>query len=103
MLITEEIVTEALKSVIDPELKLNVVELGLIYGVDIMDEGKSLEIRMTLTSPMCPFGPEMVNEIRTVGESMPGVDTVEVKVVWDPPWDPKTMLPDEIKDKLGIW
>lgn len=103
MLLTEEIVMEALKVVQDPEIRLGIVDLGLIYGVDLQNEGRNLEVRMTLTTPACPYGPELISEVQTVAASLPGVDSAEVVVVWDPPWDPKTMATDEIKDKLGIW
>jgi len=103
MLITADIVMEALKSVQDPELRLGIVDLGLIYGVDLDDDGKNIEVRMSLTSPGCPYGPQLVNEVRTVASGLPGIDTAEVHVVWDPPWDPRKMASDEIKDKLGLW
>ncbi len=103
MLLTEEIVMEALKVVQDPEIRLGIVDLGLIYGVDLQNEGRNLEVRMTLTTPACPYGPALISEVQTVAASLPGVDSAEVRVVWDPPWDPKTMATDEIKDKLGIW
>jgi len=101
--VTEESVTEVLRAVFDPELRLSVVDLGLIYGVDIQNDGRNIEVRMTLTSPACPFGPVLVDVVRTVAGSLPGVDTADVRIVWDPPWDPRTMASDEVKDKLGIW
>ena len=99
----EHRVTEALRAVLDPEMRLSVVDLGLIYGIDIQNDGRNIEVRMTLTTPACPYGPALVNEVRTVAASLPGVDTADVRIVWDPPWDPRTMASDEIKDKLGIW
>ncbi len=103
MLITQEIVMEALKEVKDPELHLGIVDLGLVYGVDVEDGGKHVEVRMSLTSPGCPYGPQMVNDVRFAVTALPGVETADVRVVWDPPWDPRKMASDEIKDKLGIW
>ncbi|MEW5701630.1 MAG: metal-sulfur cluster assembly factor [Candidatus Zixiibacteriota bacterium] len=103
MLVNQDIVMGALKEVQDPELRLSVVELGLIYGVDVENEGRNIEVRMTLTSPGCPYGPQLVHEVRDAVSALPGVDTADVRVVWDPPWDPRTMTSDEIKDKLGIW
>jgi metal-sulfur cluster biosynthetic enzyme len=99
----EELVMEALKEVQDPELRLGIVELGLIYGADVANDGKSVTVRMTLTSPACPYGPMLITDVKNVVDNLPGVDKAEVKIVWDPPWDPKTMASDEIKDKLGIW
>jgi metal-sulfur cluster biosynthetic enzyme len=103
VLINQDIVMEALKSVQDPELRLNVVELGLIYGVDLQNLGRNIEVRMTLTSPGCPYGAQLINEVRDTIGNLPGVDTADVRIIWDPPWDPRTMAADEIKDKLGIW
>lgn len=103
MIIDEDFVKEALKAVIDPEIHLNVVDLGLIYGVDIQNDGRNIEVQMSLTTPACPYGPELINDVRQTAAGLPGVDTAEVRIVWDPPWDPRTMASDEIKDKLGIW
>jgi metal-sulfur cluster biosynthetic enzyme len=103
VLLTEDLVMEALREVHDPELRMSIVDLGLIYGVDMQNEGRNLEVRMSLTTPACPYGPALVNQVREVAGALPGVDTADVRIVWDPPWDPKTMASDEIKDKLGIW
>jgi metal-sulfur cluster biosynthetic enzyme len=100
---TEELVMDALKEVQDPELRLGIVDLGLIYGADVAEDGKSVTVRMTLTSPACPYGPMLITDVKSVVDNLPGVDQSEVKLIWDPPWDPKTMASDEIKDKLGIW
>ena len=96
-------VVEALKTVVDPEIELSVTDLGLIYNVDIADEGQSVFVRMTLTSPGCPYGPVLVSDVKRVIGHLPGVKQTDVQVVWDPPWDPKSMVSEEIKDKLGIW
>ena len=103
VLMTQDMVMEALKEVQDPELRLGIVGLGLIYGVDLEDNGKHVEVRMSLTSPGCPYGPQIVNDVRSTVAGLPGVETADVRVVWDPPWDPRKMASDEIKDKLGIW
>jgi metal-sulfur cluster biosynthetic enzyme len=103
VIVNEDIVREALKGVIDPEIRLSVADLGLIYGVDLDNDGRNVSVRMTLTTPACPYGPQLVNDVRQTVANLPGVDTAEVRVVWDPPWDPRTMATDEIKDKLGIW
>ena len=102
-IVNKDIVMEALKAVMDPELRLGIVDLGLIYGVDVENSGKDVEVRMSLTSPGCPYGPQIVNEVRFVAGSLPGVENADVRVIWDPPWDPRTMASDEIKDKLGLW
>jgi len=100
--LTPESVTEALKGVYDPELAISIVDLGLIYGVDIND--KKVHVRMTLTSMGCPIGPMLQNMVRVaVKSSFPQVEEVEAELVWSPPWDPYKMASEEAKDLLGIW
>jgi metal-sulfur cluster biosynthetic enzyme len=103
MLISEDLVFEALKTVVDPEVNLGIVELGLVYGVDLENEGKKVSVEMTLTSPMCPYGPVIIQSVNNSLKTLPGVEETDVQVVWEPQWDPKTMASDEVKDKLGIW
>ena len=103
MEVTKSIVWEALKPVKDPEIDLGIVELGLIYDVDIEDEGKKVIISMTLTTPMCPYGPFLVQEVENAVKSIPGVENAEIRIVWEPQWNPNTMATDEVKDKMGIW
>jgi metal-sulfur cluster biosynthetic enzyme len=102
-ILTKDIVTEALRNVVDPEIQLSVTDLGLVYDVDISNDGESVTVRMTLTTPYCPYGPALISDVKRVLSELPGVKQAEVIIVWDPPWDPKTMVSDEIKDKLGIW
>lgn len=107
MPLKEDQVREALKQVIDPELFVNIVDLGLIYVVDVVsvdeDEGKfKVDIEMTMTSPMCPAGPQLVAETKKYAGEMDGVENVEVKVVMDPPWT-QDMMSDDAKDQLGIF
>jgi len=107
MALTEELVREELKKVIDPELFVNIVDLGLIYNVDLVPvpelEGKSnVKIDMTMTSPMCPAGPQMIANSKQVLAQLDGVGDVEVKIVLDPPWTPDRMTEDA-KDQLGIF
>ena len=105
MAVTEELVREELKKVIDPELFVNIVDLGLVYTVDLQEteEGKSnVLVEMTMTSPMCPAGPQLVANSRQVIEEMPGVGAVDIKVVMDPPWTPDKMTEDA-RDQLGIF
>ena len=91
-----------LEQVEDPELGQNIVALGLIYGVAI-DEDGFVTVQLTLTSPACPVGPMIQGQIYHVLSQMDGVEDVEVNLVWDPPWDPKTMASDVVKLMLGIW
>src|SRR5690625_4553374 len=101
MAVTAEQVREALKKVNDPELGIDIVNLGLVYDVQV-DGGKVL-VDMTLTSPACPVGGIMSEEARLVAEGLDGVDEAEVRIVWEPPWTEDKMS-DEIKlmRKLGM-
>ena len=99
---TKEQIIDALKPVQDPEIRIGVVDLGLIYDVIIEDDGK-VEIKMTLTTPACPYGEMLVAMVHRAAEEVEGVTEVEVKLVWSPPWDPKEMCSDGAKDLLGIW
>jgi metal-sulfur cluster biosynthetic enzyme len=103
--ISEDLVREELKKVIDPELFVNIVDLGLIYNVDLVPadgEKTNCKIDMTMTSPMCPAGPQMIANSKQVLGQLPGMGDVEVKIVLDPPWTPDKMT-DEARDQLGIF
>lgn len=106
MPITEDHIREELKKVIDPELFVNIVDLGLVYEVTLLDpneEGKQdIKINMTMTSPMCPAGPQLVANSKQVVGQIEGAGNVEVKVVMDPPWTPDRMTEDA-RDQLGIF
>ena len=107
MALTEDHVREELKKVIDPELFVNIVDLGLIYNVDFEanadDESRQdVKIDMTMTSPMCPAGPQLIAQSKTFVSAMEEVNDVEVKVVMEPPWTPEKMT-DDARDKLGIF
>lgn len=93
---------EVLAQVQDPELRMGIVDLGLVYGIDIDDQGV-VTIDLTLTTPACPIGPMIQGQAYHLLTQMDGVEDVEVNLVWDPPWDPKTMASDEVKLMLGIW
>jgi FeS assembly SUF system protein len=92
-------VITALKEIFDPEIPVNIYELGLIYGVDITDG--HVVITMTLTTPHCPVAESMPSEVELRVGSVPGVGSAEVNLVWDPPWDPNKMS-DEAKLELGM-
>ena len=106
MALAEDKVREALKQVIDPELYVNIVDLGLIYVVDVGDENEDgthdVTIEMTMTSPMCPAGPQLVAGTKGAAEELEEVRSAEVKVVMEPPWSPDLMT-DEARDHLGIF
>ena len=97
---TESMVVEALKTVQDPELMLDVYSLGLIYKIDITERG-DVTIEMTLTSPMCPIAGEMPGMVALAVSKVQGVGVVNVFLVWDPPWT-LDMLDDDLKMALGI-
>ncbi|MSQ41609.1 MAG: DUF59 domain-containing protein [Dehalococcoidia bacterium] len=99
---TVEQIREVIQRVEDPELRLSILDLGLVYGVDI-DEDGLVTVALTLTTPACPVGPMLQGQIYHLVTQMEGVEDIEVNLVWDPPWDPKTMASEEIKLQLGIW
>ncbi|MES2792641.1 MAG: metal-sulfur cluster assembly factor [Planctomycetota bacterium] len=90
----------ALKQVVDPELFVNIVDLGLVYGIQ-EDEHKVL-VDMTLTSPACPAGPQIISQAKAALEAIPGVKEATIKLVMSPPWTPDRMT-DEARDQLGIF
>lgn len=95
-----EKIVEALKTVYDPEIPVNIYELGLVYKVDVEDDNKVL-IEMTLTSPHCPVAESLPAEVEHKVASVDGVDGCEVKIVWDPPWHP-SMMTEEAQLELGM-
>ena len=95
-----EAVIDTLKSIFDPEIPVNIYDLGLIYGVEITPDNHAI-VTMTLTTPHCPVAESMPGEIELQVGSVPGVGHAEVNLVWDPPWDPGKMS-DEAKLELGM-
>jgi len=93
---------EALRPVQDPEIRIGVVDLGLVYDVAINDAGE-VKVKMTLTTPACPYGEMLIRMCQREVEQLEGVTKCEIVLVWDPPWDPKEMASDLAKDQLGIW
>ena len=106
MPLTEAAIREQLKKVIDPELFVNIEDLGLVYEVNIGEpddqQKQAVNIDMTLTSPMCPAGPQLVAESRQFVSELEGVGEVEVRVVMEPAWSPERMT-DDARDQLGIF
>ena len=98
-MVSEEVVTEALKEVYDPELHCNIVDLGLVYEVDAKDG--DVHILMTLTTPACPVGPMIIEQIQETVGILPGVKDLDVELTFDPMWSPDLMS-DEAKSDLGI-
>jgi len=97
--IADQIVA-ALKGVYDPEIPVDIYELGLIYSCEIDDAGH-LDIQMTLTAPACPVAGQMPGMVKSAVEEVPGVKSAEVELVWDPPWSPE-MMSDAARLQLGF-
>ena len=95
-----EAVIDALKEIYDPEIPVNIYDLGLIYGVEVTGEGHAA-VTMTLTTPHCPVAESMPAEVELRVASVPGIAIADVNLVWDPPWDPQKMS-DEAKLELGM-
>jgi FeS assembly SUF system protein len=96
----ENDVVAALKTVFDPEIPVNIYELGLIYNVDVRDD-RSVEVRLTLTSPMCPVAGSLPPEVEAKVAEVDGVTASTVDLVWDPPWEP-SMMSEAAKLELGM-
>ena len=96
----EAAILEALKEVVDPELFVNVVDLGLIY--EVVKQDNKVTVDMTLTSPACPAGPQLIQQAKMALEKLEGVDEAEIRLVMSPPWTPERMT-DDARDQLGIF
>jgi metal-sulfur cluster biosynthetic enzyme len=99
--VSKELVMEKLKDVFDPELQMSIVELGLIYDVEI--NGDTVKVTYTLTTPGCPLAPVIEGQIHDAVMDIPGVRYVDPVLTFSPPWDPRTMASDDVKMGLGIW
>ena len=100
---TPEAVLDALRPVIDPGLNIYIVDLGLVRGITVDDESARVDIDLTLTSPMCPLGPEIMAATKAAAEKTPGITGAEVQLVWSPLWDPRVDASEDAKAELGIW
>jgi FeS assembly SUF system protein len=94
-------VLDALSTVYDPEIPVNIKEMGLIYDV-LVDKDGHVGVRMTLTAPACPAAQSLPVEVQEKAASVPGVTSVKVEIVWDPPWN-KDMMSEAAKLQLGLW
>ena len=101
---TQDEVRDALRDVQDPELMMGIVDLGLIYGIDVAGaREEAVTVTMTFTSPTCPVGPMFLRSVEDKVKSLDGVESVQVNVTFDPPWDPRIMASEDAKFELGIW
>ena len=98
---TEDTLIEAIATVYDPEIPVNIYELGLIYVVEI-DDGGGVKVEMTLTAPACPSAQELPEQVQAAVLSVPGVTSCHVETVWDPPWDPSRMT-EEARLQLNMF
>jgi len=105
-MITEDMVRSALKNVYDPEIGLDIINLGLIYNVDIQEQGKKVNIDMTLTTPACPAGPQIMDQARrevgALRDVYQNLEEVNINLVWTPFWNP-SMMTDEAREELGFF
>jgi len=95
-----ESVIDALKEIFDPEIPVNIYDLGLIYGVEVSADGHAV-VMMTLTTPNCPVAESMPQEVELRVSAVPGISFADVNLIWDPPWDPQKMS-DDAKLELGM-
>ena len=98
--LTREVVLDALKNVYDPEIPVNIVDLGLVYDVQVK-EGSDIYVQMTLTFPGCGMGPFIAQQAEWAIQEIDGVEEVEIEMVFDPPWTPE-LISEEAKSQLGI-
>ncbi len=105
-MITEEMVRAALKNVVDPEIGLDIVNLGLIYRVDVLNEGRLIDIDMTLTTPACPAGPQIINQARSevmaLADVYKSLEDVKINLVWTPFWNP-SLMSEDAREELGFY
>jgi metal-sulfur cluster biosynthetic enzyme len=99
--LNKDLIFEMLKDVYDPELGVNIVDLGLVYDADISEEN-DVQVVMTLTSMGCPLGPVITDEVSRALGGLMGIGKTSVKIVWSPPWSP-AMMTEDARDELGIW
>ena len=97
----EEKVIDALRTVYDPEIPLNIYDLGLIYAIDVHPETGKVDIRMTLTAPGCPVAGSIIMDVQSRVENIPEVPSADVELVWDPPWSQERMS-EEARLELGL-
>ncbi len=103
--LTPDAIRERLRPITDPEIGISIVDLGLVRTITVTpgQAGAIVHVTMTLTSPFCPEGPEIVAAVEQTARFLPGVAAATVELVWNPPWDPRTDASDEVKAQLGIW
>ena len=101
-MLTKEEIMGKIVPVEDPEMGLSIVDLGLIYDISILDN-RTVNIFMALTTPGCPYGPQLIKAVENAVMDLDEVEKANVELVWDPPWNPSEMASEYAKDVLGIW
>jgi len=96
MSVTKDDVVEALKTIIDPELYIDIYTLGLIYEIEMLEP--EVKVQMTFTSPACPAGPQLVDQVKEKVTGLDGIETAQVEIVFDPPWEPS----EDLKAMMGL-
>ena len=106
MMLNEDMVRAALRNVYDPEIGLNIFDLGLVYNIDVVEEGKRVNIDMTLTTPACPAGPMIIDnaqkEVMTLRDVHPDLEETKINLVWTPFWNP-SLMSEDAKAELGYF
>lgn len=100
---SKEEVMEAIKPITDPEINISIIDLGLVYDVEFDEDDSQVNVKMTLTSPACPVGPQIMAAVHGKVLDLEEVENVDIQLVWSPPWDPRTMATEDVKMMLGIW
>lgn len=95
----------ALQPVVDPEIHISIVDLGLVYGAELgtSSQGGFVKVRMSLTSPTCPYGPMLLASVHTALTKLPGIKEVDVDLTFAPSWDPRTMASEDAKEQMGLY
>ncbi len=105
-MLTEDMIRAALQNVIDPEIGLDIVNLGLVYRVDVIEDGKKVDIDMTLTTPACPAGPQILEQARqevfALKDVYKDLEDVAINLVWTPFWNP-SMMTEDAREELGFF
>ncbi|EFO80087.1 hypothetical protein OSCT_2078 [Oscillochloris trichoides DG-6] len=105
-MITEELVRAALTNVVDPEIGLDIVNLGLVYRIDVLENGHLVDIDMTLTTPACPAGPQIIEQARqavlSLADVYKGLEEVKINLVWTPFWNP-SLMSEDAREELGFY
>ncbi len=99
---TKDQITHALTAVEDPELHINIIDLGLVYDIDLSELEGKVTVDMTLTTPACPYGPQLLTQTHAVVQRLPGVKEVKINTVWIPQWDPRKHASETAQMMLGL-